>query len=68
MYAVCAQVNDISVVNCPLEVSGEFGEGGNRGRFSLRVDEASHPITPRPELSATILSLGKYLDEESDRQ
>jgi histidinol-phosphate aminotransferase len=45
MYSVCAQVNDIAIVNCPLEVTGQLGEGGDRGRFSLRVDEASHPIT-----------------------
>jgi len=39
MYAVCAQVNDVGVVRCPLELSGDAGEGGERGRFALRVDE-----------------------------
>jgi len=39
MYAVCAQVNDVGVVRCPLELSGDGGEGGERGRFGLRVDE-----------------------------
>lgn len=39
MYAVCAQVNDAAVVRVPLELSGERGEGGERGRFSLKVDE-----------------------------
>jgi len=39
MYAVCAQVNDAGIVKCPLELSGSAGEGGESGRFSLRVDE-----------------------------
>lgn len=38
MYAVCAQVNDIGIVRCPLNLSGSEGEGGEKGRFSLRVD------------------------------
>jgi histidinol-phosphate aminotransferase len=39
MYAVCAQVNDIGIVKCDLELSGDAGEGGETGRFSLRVEE-----------------------------
>lgn len=39
MYSVCAQVNDVGIVKVPLELSGDAGEGGERGRFSLRVDE-----------------------------
>ena len=39
MYAVCAQVNDVGIVKVPLELSGENGEGGENGRFSVRVDE-----------------------------
>lgn len=39
MYAVSAQVNDIGVVKVPLELGAEHGEGGDKGRFSLRVDE-----------------------------
>lgn len=39
MYAVCAQVNDVGIVKVPLELSGELGEGGECGRFSLKVDE-----------------------------
>lgn len=39
MYAVCAQVNDIGIVKVPLELSGDAGEGGEKGRFSLRVEE-----------------------------
>jgi histidinol-phosphate aminotransferase len=39
MYAVAAQVNDIEIVKCQLELDGRDGEGGKKGRFSLRVDE-----------------------------
>ncbi|KAF5351250.1 hypothetical protein D9756_008449 [Leucocoprinus leucothites] len=39
MYAVSAQVNDVGVVKVPLELSGEKGEGGEEGRFSVRVDK-----------------------------
>lgn len=42
MYAVSAQVNDIGVVKCPLELTGAFGEGGTHGRFSIKVDEVLH--------------------------
>lgn len=38
MYAVSAQVNDIGVVWCHLNLSGSEGEGGENGRFSLRVE------------------------------
>ena len=39
MYSVCAQVNDVGVVKVPLVLSGEEGEGGERGRFSVNVEE-----------------------------
>ena len=39
MYGVCAQVNDVGVVAVPLVLSGAEGEGGERGRFSLDVEE-----------------------------
>jgi histidinol-phosphate aminotransferase len=39
MYAVCAQVNDVGVVKVPLELSGVKGEGGEEGRFSIKIDE-----------------------------
>lgn len=39
MYKVCAQVNDVGIVKCDLELSGEQGEGGEKGRFSLKVEE-----------------------------
>ena len=68
MYAVCAQVNDIAVVNCPLELSGEFGEGGDRGRFSLRVDEAGNCIAHDLGIIVNSFLLNASLDEESDRQ
>jgi len=44
MYAVCAQVNDVGIVKVNLELTAEGGEGGERGRFSLRVDEVR--LTP----------------------
>lgn len=39
MYAVSAQVNDLGIVKVPLELSGGNGEGGEKGRFSVRVNE-----------------------------
>lgn len=39
MYAVTAQVNDIELVKCNLELAGDEGEGGEKGRFSARVDD-----------------------------
>jgi histidinol-phosphate aminotransferase len=39
MYAVCAQINDVGIVKVNLELSADNGEGGEKGRFSLRVDE-----------------------------
>ncbi len=53
MYAVCAQVNDVGVVKCSLELEGTAGEGGDGGRFSVRVGEvrrlnAAAPCPPNP--------------------
>lgn len=39
MYTVCAQINDVGVVKVPLELEPTHGEGGENGRFSLRVDK-----------------------------
>ena len=47
MYRVCAQVNDVGIVSVPLELGGENGEGGEDGRFSLRVDDVSGPLRCR---------------------
>ena len=41
MYSVCAQVNDIGVVRCNLNLSGSEGEGGEHGRFGLLIDNVS---------------------------
>lgn len=47
MYSVCAQVNDVGVVKVPLELSGADGEGGEKGRFTLRVEEVGAMFCPR---------------------
>lgn len=39
MYSVCAQINDVGVVKVPLQLEPTHGEGGENGRFSLRVDK-----------------------------
>jgi histidinol-phosphate aminotransferase len=44
MYAVSAQVNDVGVVKVPLELSGTDGEGGETGRFSVRVNKVGPPF------------------------
>ncbi len=41
MNSVCAQVNDVGIVKVPLELTGEKGEGGLEGRFSVRIDAVS---------------------------
>jgi len=55
MYAVCAQVNDIGIVKVNLEHSGEAGEGGENGRFSLRVDEVKKAIVVDPSIKLIFL-------------
>ncbi|KAI0360399.1 histidinol-phosphate aminotransferase [Trametes cingulata] len=55
MYSVCAQVNDVGVVKVPLELSGEAGEGGERGRFSLRVDEVKKAVSADPSIKLIFL-------------
>ncbi|GJE93745.1 histidinol-phosphate aminotransferase [Phanerochaete sordida] len=50
MYAVCAQVNDVGVVKVPLELSGVHGEGGEAGRFSLRIPEIKAAIDADPSI------------------
>ncbi|KAH0581733.1 Histidinol-phosphate aminotransferase [Termitomyces sp. J132] len=50
MYAVSAQVNDIGVVKVPLELGADHGEGGDKGRFSLRVDEIKKAVDADPSI------------------
>jgi histidinol-phosphate aminotransferase len=55
MYSVCAQINDVAAVKCPLELSGAAGEGGQSGRFSVRVSEVRSPRhTPTDPLNALV--------------
>jgi histidinol-phosphate aminotransferase len=54
MYPVCAQVNDVGIVRVNLEVSADNGEGGEKGRFSLRVDE----VCLAPFLGPRLLQYG----------
>ncbi|KAI0634783.1 histidinol-phosphate aminotransferase [Trametes polyzona] len=55
MYSVCAQVNDVGVVKVPLELSGDAGEGGERGRFSLKVDEVKKAVSADPSIKLIFL-------------
>ncbi|KZT10296.1 histidinol-phosphate aminotransferase [Laetiporus sulphureus 93-53] len=55
MYSVCAQVNDVGVVKEPLELSGENGEGGERGRFSLRISEIKRAVAVDPTIKLIFL-------------
>lgn len=51
MYSVCAQINDVGLVKVPLELENTRGEGGEHGRFSLRVDKVQSFAQPRVNLS-----------------
>ncbi|KAJ7054506.1 pyridoxal phosphate-dependent transferase [Mycena amicta] len=55
MYSVCAQINDVGVVQCPLELSGANGEGGDRGRFSLRVSEIKAAVDADPTIKLILV-------------
>ncbi|KAF9040405.1 histidinol-phosphate aminotransferase [Hymenopellis radicata] len=55
MYSVSAQVNDVGVVKVPLEVSGDAGEGGLKGRFSLKVDEVKKAVDADPSIKLIFL-------------
>ncbi|KAF7980246.1 hypothetical protein HWV62_38975 [Athelia sp. TMB] len=55
MYAVTAQVNDVGLVKVPLELTGDAGEGGERGRFSVRVDEVKRSIDADPSIKLIFL-------------
>ncbi|KAI0701959.1 histidinol-phosphate aminotransferase [Cytidiella melzeri] len=55
MYAVCAQVNDVGVVKVPLELGGINGEGGESGRFSVRLEEVKQAIRADPAIKLVFL-------------
>lgn len=55
MYGVCAQVNDVGVVEVDLELSGGKGEGGEEGRFSVRVDEVKKAVAADPSIKLIFL-------------
>ncbi|KAF8434500.1 histidinol-phosphate aminotransferase [Boletus edulis BED1] len=55
MYMVCAQVNDVGVVRCHLNLSGDEGEGGERGRFSLPVDSIKQVVSKDPLIKLIFL-------------
>ncbi|KAI0071534.1 histidinol-phosphate aminotransferase [Panus rudis PR-1116 ss-1] len=55
MYSVCAQVNDVGVVKVPLELSGAEGEGGEKGRFSVRLEEMKKVIDADPSIKLIFL-------------
>ncbi|KAJ7154685.1 pyridoxal phosphate-dependent transferase [Mycena filopes] len=55
MYGVCAQINDIETVKCPLELTGSSGEGGDAGRFSIRVSEIKKAIDADPTIKLMFL-------------
>ncbi|KAH8101846.1 histidinol-phosphate aminotransferase [Cristinia sonorae] len=55
MYAVCAQVNDVGVVKCPLELTGALGEGGEQGRFSVKISQLKAAIDADPSIKLVFL-------------
>jgi len=50
MYSVCAQINDVGVTKVPLQLEPTYGEGGENGRFSLRVDKVKEAIDADPSI------------------
>ncbi|KAF7291953.1 Aminotran-1-2 domain-containing protein [Mycena indigotica] len=55
MYGVCAQINDVGVVECPLELSGANGEGGEHGRFSLQLTAIKAAIEADPAIKLILI-------------
>ncbi|PIL27765.1 hypothetical protein GSI_10918 [Ganoderma sinense ZZ0214-1] len=55
MYSVCAQVNDVGVVKVPLVLNGDEGEGGEKGRFSVNVEEVKKAISADPSIKLVFL-------------
>jgi len=55
MYSVCAQINDVGIVKVPLQLEPTHGEGGENGRFSLRVDKVKEAIDADPSIKIIFL-------------
>lgn len=55
MYSVCAQVNDAGLVKVPLQLTAEHGEGGERGRFSVQLDNIKLAIAQDPAIKLVFL-------------
>ncbi|KAI6007855.1 pyridoxal phosphate-dependent transferase [Pisolithus marmoratus] len=55
MYTVCAHVNDIGIVRCNLNLSGDHGEGGENGRFSLVVNDIKAAVSSDPAIKLIFL-------------
>ncbi|KAG2053139.1 histidinol-phosphate aminotransferase [Suillus hirtellus] len=55
MYSICAQVNDIGIVRCNLELDCSEGEGGEHGRFSLLIDNIKAAILADPSIKLIFL-------------
>ncbi|KAI6021676.1 pyridoxal phosphate-dependent transferase [Pisolithus microcarpus] len=55
MYTVCAHVNDVGIVRCNLNLSGDHGEGGENGRFSLSVNDIKAAVSSDPTIKLIFL-------------
>ncbi|KAI6002993.1 pyridoxal phosphate-dependent transferase [Pisolithus albus] len=55
MYTVCAHVNDVGIVRCNLNLSGDHGEGGENGRFSLSVNDVKAAVSSDPTIKLIFL-------------
>ncbi|KAJ7120191.1 pyridoxal phosphate-dependent transferase [Mycena epipterygia] len=56
MYSVCAQISDVAMVECPLELTGTAGEGGEEGRFSVRISEIKKAVDADPSIKLIFLA------------
>ncbi|KAK2459564.1 hypothetical protein APHAL10511_008421 [Amanita phalloides] len=55
MYAICTQINNISILKIPLQLTPDAGEGGDSGRFSTRIDNAIHTVAADPTIKLIFL-------------
>ncbi|KAK2459616.1 hypothetical protein APHAL10511_008371 [Amanita phalloides] len=55
MYAVCAQINDVGILKIPLQLTPDAGEGGDSGRFSVRVDDVIRAVAADPTIKLIFL-------------